>query len=219
MYNTVIFDVDGTLLDSSQGVAIAVKKVIKDFGLRMLSEKELQLFIATSPIQKAFMEFCQVDGIMAQKCADEYRKNYINGDLYNATVYDGVVDLLKSLKNQGYNLGIASYKRQDTLDKILSHFGLDKYFQKIYGADSENKLTKKDILEKCINDLNAQPSETVFVGDSLSDGLASKDLGCKFIAVTYGFGFKNVNEINRCQPLLTVREPQEILRENYAINN
>ncbi len=210
MYNTIIFDVDGTLLDSSQGVANAVKKVIKDFGLNSLSEKELQIFIATSPIQKAFTEFCQVDEIMAQKCADEYRKNYINGDLYDATVYEGIVDLLKSLKNQGYNLGIASYKRQDTLDKILSHFGLDKYFQKIYGADSENKLTKKDILEKCIKGLNTQPRETVFVGDSLSDGLAAKGLGCKFIAVTYGFGFKSQDEISASSAVSVAENPREV---------
>lgn len=210
MYNTVIFDVDGTLLDSSQGVATAVKKVIKDFGLNSLSEKELQIFIATSPIQKAFMEFCRVDENIAQKCADEYRKIYINGDLYNATVYEGIVDLLESLKKQGYNLGIASYKRQDTLDKILFHFGLDKYFQRIYGADSENKLTKKDILEKCIKDLNAQPNETVFVGDSLSDGLASIDVGCKFIAVTYGFGFRTYDEVKICEPLCIAKNYYDI---------
>ncbi len=160
MINTIIFDVDGTLIDSSPGVKIAVKKTIERYKLQSLTNNELQIFISTSPIQKAFIKFCHVDEATAQKSADEYRRNYINGDLYNAAAYKNIMELLKYLRNKNYKIGIASYKRQDTLDKILSHFELDKYFDAIHGADNNNKLTKKDLINNCLSDLNTRPEET-----------------------------------------------------------
>lgn len=217
MYNTVIFDADGTLIDSSLGIISAVEKVIKLYKFKPLNQNELKEFIATSPIQKAFMTFCNTNEELAQDCSVKYRQYYLNDDLYKTTIYDGIIDLLTFLQKQNYKMGIASYKRQDTLDKILKHLNLCEYFDCILGADNENKLTKKDIIQKCILQLNSNPENTIYIGDSFSDGIASKELNCKFIAVKYGFGFKNEKEILQCNPIFTAEKVTDIL-ENFIAN-
>lgn len=211
LFNTIIFDADGTLIDSSDGIISAVEKVIKLYNFKLLNQNELKEFIATSPIQKAFMTFCNANEILAQECSVKYRQYYLNDDLYKTKIYDGIIELLDFLKNKNYKIGIASYKRQDTLDKILNHLNLCKYFECILGADNENKLTKKDIIQKCILQLNSNSENTIYIGDSFSDGIASKELNCKFIAVKYGFGFRNEKEILKCNPIFTAEKVTDIL--------
>ncbi len=210
MYNTIIFDVDGTLVDSSLGIISSVKKVLDLYKLSPLTETELDSFIATSPIQKAFMQFCNINAEQAQECSMKYREFYLTVDCYKTKIYDGISDLLEYLQNKNYKMGIASYKRQDTLNKILSYMRLDKYFQCILGADSDNKLTKSDILYKCIQELKSEPKNTIFIGDSLSDAAAAKNIGCDFIAVKYGLGFKSKEEIESSQNRLIASDVNDI---------
>lgn len=212
MYSAIIFDIDGTLIDSSAGIIASVGKVISEFNLKKLSDKDLRNFIRVSPIQQAFMDFCHVDADTAQRCSVEYRKNYLDGDLYKSVIYNGVKSLLNYLKSQNCKLGIASYKRQDTLEKILEYFELSEYMSSICGAGVENTFTKNDILEHCIKNLQVKPSETVFIGDSISDCVAAKYVGCDFIGVTYGFGFKCRDElVKKYFPVLCAESVYDII--------
>lgn len=214
---SIIFDLDGTLIDSSEGFISAIMYTIKVHNLKTLPETQLINFIGP-PIQDSLKHTYNITERQAQIYADTFRNRYKKKDVYKAKIYNKIINLLEDLKSKHYKLGIATYKREDYSVSLLKHLNLYKYFDSICGADNENKLGKKDILYMCIKNLNSQSGNTIFVGDSLSDGLAAKDLGCKFIAVTYGFGFKSQDEINASSPILVAHNPEEIglIKEIYA---
>lgn len=210
MYNTIIFDVDGTLLDTRPGIISAVKSVIDKNKLKQLSNEELNLFVGRSPIQEAFHYFCGTDEFMSQRCAEEYRFKYKQGDIFNATVYHGIFKLLDLLNHNKYKLGIATYKRQDNIKQLSEKFGFNKYFDSICGADNDNKLTKSDIILKCLKRLGSDISTTIMIGDSCHDAEAANKLKIAFIGVTYGFGFKNELDLIKYKPLLVAKNVYDI---------
>ena len=211
MLNTIIFDVDGTLIDTRPGIINAVQFVIDKYKLKQLNSEEFNRFVGFSPIQAAFHHFCGTDEEMSQICSQEYRAKYKQGDVFNAKVYNGIFELLDFLKQKKYKLGIATYKRQDNIDEIAEYFGLCKYFDSICGADNNNKLTKSDIINNCIKSMDADKNYAVMIGDSIHDAGAANNLSIKFIGVTYGFGFKTQNDVNEYSNILSANTPLEIL--------
>ena len=182
MFKSIIFDIDGTLLDGTEGILKSVRKAIVKFELPMISEEKLVEFVGP-PIQNSCKTVFNVDGDFAQEFANFFRKEYADGDVFFARVYDGIYELLESLKKRGYKLGVATYKRQDYAIDLMKHFGFDKYFTSICGADNENKLKKLDILKNCLNELNAQKKDAILIGDSIHDAGAAKELDISFIGL------------------------------------
>lgn len=212
MYKTIIFDVDGTLIDGTEGIIKSVVKAIKHFNLPMLTDEKLVEFVGP-PVQNSCKLAFGVDDEFAQEFANFFRKEYAGGDVFFANVYEGIYDLLEQLKNQGFKLGVATYKRQDYAIDLMKHFGFDKYFDSICGADNENKLKKIDILKNCMSELGAEKGLTVLIGDSYHDGGAASELGVDFVGVTYGFGFKTKEEAQEYNPILVAENVNEMI--NY----
>ena len=210
-YSTVIWDIDGTLINSKEGLVSSYHYTIDKLSLEKKTDQELASYIGPTP-QTNFLTHFNMDKISAQAAADIFREHYKTKDLFKAYVYDGIDYILENLKKSDIHQAIATNKREDYAIDIIKHFGLDKYFDTIHGADNNNKLTKKDLINNCLSDLNTRPEETIFIGDSASDGLAAAEAGCQFIAVTYGFGFKNSNDTARFNPLLTVNNVDEIIK-------
>lgn len=209
MSKAIIFDVDGTLLDGTEGIIKSVQKAIKHFNLEMLSDAELLKFVGP-PIQNSCKNAYRVDDEFAQEFANFFRKEYAAGDVFFANAYGGIYDLLEYLKNQSFKLGVATYKRQDYAIELMKHFGFDKYFTSICGADNENKLKKFDILQNCIKELNESRKNTILIGDSYHDGVAAKQMEIGFIGVTYGFGFKKDEDVEEFNPIFVARNVKEI---------
>ena len=210
-YSTVIWDIDGTLINSKEGLVSSYHYTIDKLNLEKKTDQELASYIGPTP-QTNFLTHFNMDKISAQAAADIFREYYKTKDLFKAYVYDGIDYILENLKKADIHQAIATNKREDYAIDIIKHFGLDKYFDTIHGADNNNKLTKKDLINNCLSDLNTRPEETIFIGDSASDGIAAAEAGCQFIAVTYGFGFKNSNDTARFNPLLTVNNVDEIIK-------
>lgn len=201
-YDIAVFDVDGTLLDTTEGVVSAVKYTIDKMGFEPLSENKLLEFIGP-PIQDSFANTYGLDGDILQDIATCFRNRYKEHDLLKAKPYDGIYDVFDKLLDNGVKLAVATYKRQDYAETILQHFGFDKYTNILYGADHENKLKKVDIIKKCMDDLGVTDyTNAVMIGDSDNDAIGAKQIGMDFIAVTYGFGFKSAEDackFNRCE--------------------
>ncbi|MCE8540442.1 HAD hydrolase-like protein [Bacteroides fragilis] len=189
-YRLAIFDLDGTLLDTTEGIVKSVVHTIRYFNLPLLPQEVLLSFIGP-PIQDSFAKFYGLSGDILQEIATIFRNDYSNNNLLKAKPYDGIYQLFRLLSDAGIQTAVATYKREDYAVALLNHFGFNEYTKIMYGGDHDNKLRKKDIIQKCIDTSNVGDNGCiVMVGDTLHDAVGAEGLGIDFIAVTYGFGFK-----------------------------
>lgn len=189
-YRLAVFDLDGTLLDTTQGILASVRYTIQYFSLPPLSQDLLLSFIGP-PIQNSFAKAYGLSGSILQEIATVFRMDYSNHNLLKASPYCGIYDLFQSLSDAGVQTAIATYKREDYALTLLKHFGFEQYTSIMFGGDHENELKKKDIIMKCLKAAYIDDYESVvMIGDTLHDAVGASELGIDFIAVTYGFGFK-----------------------------
>ena len=194
-YKYVLFDLDGTLIDTKEGIISAVVQTMNRFGQEVPQRSVLESFIGP-PMQDSIKSLYQLDDETAMKMANTFRDLYRTDKyLYNSEPYEGIFLLLDTLKKQGAVVGVATYKRNDYATKLLVEKGFDKYTSYMYGSDFEGKLTKADIIRQCLNNMGCRDNaDAVYIGDGESDGKNANAVGIDFIAVTYGYGFKNDNE-------------------------
>ena len=211
-YDAAIFDLDGTLLDTAEGVTGSIRYVIEKLRLEPLSDEVLRSFIGP-PIQNSFARIYGFDKERAAEAAAIFRDIYKDENLLLARPYDGIYDTIKDLKKSGVHCAVATYKRQDYTDRLLGHFGFDRICDKICGSDFEGKLTKKDIIRNAIEYLGVTDySRAVMIGDSDNDAIGADALGVPFIAVTYGFGFSDDADAGQFPNAGIAHTPEEITR-------
>lgn len=211
-YEIAVFDVDGTLLDTTEGVLAAVRYTIEKMGFKPLSAAQLLSFIGP-PIQDSFAKAYRLEGVILQEIATCFRNRYKDYELMKAAPYEGIYEVFDVLKEKGVKLAVATYKRQDYAEAILKHFGFDRYTRILYGADHENKLKKVDIIEKCMTDLGvADYGNAVMIGDSSHDAVGAHKIGMDFIGVTYGFDFKTPADVAVFPSVGAACTPKEILK-------
>jgi phosphoglycolate phosphatase len=188
-YKAVLFDLDGTILDTSRGIINSIRYVVEEKKLPCPSESELRTFIGP-PVQDSFTRYYGISKETAREYANIFRIYYMEYNLYKAEPYEGIMDFLKYLKYNNYKLGLATYKRIDYTQLILRHFGYTKYFDAVNGSDFDGILTKGEILGRTIEEIGLErPEEYVYVGDTVFDLKSAKENNVDFIGVSYGFGF------------------------------
>lgn len=190
----VIFDLDGTLLDTGEGVIRSVKYTISQMNLKELPLDKLAEFVGP-PIKRKLQQEFGLSNEQAEEGMNIFRSHYGLGDIYIAQPYDGVEKILKQLKDKNFKLGVATYKREDQAIKLLERKGLAKYFDVISGTDLNGKMTKTDVICKCLENLNCLPKKAIMVGDSENDAVGAAEVGMNFIGVTYGYGFKSNDDV------------------------
>lgn len=183
----VLFDLDGTLLDTSKGIINSVKDTIRHFGLTILDEDQLKVFMGCS-IYDAFIRF--FPDSESSQLVSFFRKRYADNHFEEASEYDGIEMVFEQLHRKGVKIGVATFKREDLALKLLSKYSFFQYIDSISGSDAEGKLQKPDIIKNCLSLLKTNNlNNVVMVGDAENDYKAAKDLGVNFIGVTYGYGF------------------------------
>ncbi len=206
----VLFDLDGTLLDTTEGIMESIDYTIKTLGYGQLSRETLLKFIGP-PIQNSFIEHYSCDAKNAQRAADVFREYYRKEALIKAKPYNGIYELCSKLFRCGKTLAVATYKREDYALILLKNFGLDKYCKVVHGADNNNRLKKSDIITKCVEELGGVRHNCVYIGDTVSDALESRRAGVSFIGVTYGFGFSSKTDLNMYECIGIADAPMDIL--------
>lgn len=211
-YKCVVFDVDGTLLDTSEGIISAVRYTINQFGLPPLDDKTIRSFIGP-PIQKSFQNTFGFEDEKIQKMAAVFRDRYKEADLLKAVPYDGIYDVFEALKANGIKPAIATYKRQDYAQTLLKHFHFDEYTDILFGSDFDGKLKKHDIIALALKEAGiTDNSEAVMVGDSDNDAVGAEKNEMDFIGVTYGFGFRSREEVNALRAIGAADSTAELLK-------
>jgi len=185
MWNTVLFDLDGTLTDSAPGITNSVAYALARFGIHE-EPKNLMHFIGP-PLTESLRE---TYGFSPEKCVEMVGvfREYFNdkGWLENAP-YPGIDDLLRDLKGAGLTLMVATSKPEVQALRVLKHFGLAEYFDQICGAPlgSEEGAKKSDVIRRALR--SAVPP-AVMVGDRKYDAAGAKETGLPCIGVLYGYG-------------------------------
>ena len=189
MYKAVVFDLDGTLLDTTKGVIYAVELTLEQLGLPRPTDDVLKTFVGP-PMQLSFEKHFGMEKERALECATLFRANYRDHSLLIAELYPGVMEVLAYLKNKGYKLALATNKSHDNAMSILKHFGVADYCDFMMGSDLAGKLKKADIIERSLEAIGVNARDAVYVGDSIFDYEGAQKVGMDFIGVTYGFGFR-----------------------------
>lgn len=211
---TVLFDLDGTLLDTSEGCIESVIKASSQIGIGPLSVEIARKFIGP-PIHQSFMKYCGCSLELAQHGADVFRDYYKTKALFKACLYSGMIETLQMLKEADIKIGVATYKREDYAISILEHFGIAPFCMSMHGADNNNLLSKADIINLCIEEMTDDRDSAVLIGDTEHDALGAKTANISFIGVTYGFGFKSKEDVNQYPNIGCANSTFDIL--NYVI--
>lgn len=206
MYKTVIFDLDGTLIDTSESVLTCAKYAGEKLGAKIPDDKTMRLFLGP-PLSESFAKILKIKPDKVEKAIEIYREKY-EEEKFNATVYDGIFDLLETLKAQGVNLAVATLKQERFAQIVIEHFRLNKYFKMVCGPSDDNESKKEILIGKILKEFGSTPEEAVLIGDGKYDALGSKAAGVDFIAVNYGFAKEG--DFDGVQPVSFVNSPKEI---------
>ncbi|MCQ2548645.1 MAG: HAD family hydrolase [Lachnospiraceae bacterium] len=189
MYQTILFDLDGTLTDPGEGITNSVTYALEKFEIKNEDRSQLYKFIGP-PLKDSFMEFYGFSEEDALKAIAYYRERFREKGMFENKVYDGIVELLSKLKHAGKKLIVATSKPEEFTLTILKHFDLLQYFDFVAGATMDGSRSEKEeiihyALEHCqIENLD----ETVMVGDRKFDILGAKTNGIDSIGVLFGYG-------------------------------
>lgn len=190
-YSIAIFDLDGTIIDSSPGITTSVEYALDKKGYSHGDKESLKVFIGP-PLREQFMKYCGIDDVEeGGALVTAYREYYAVKGLYECYVYNGIEKLLASLKEKGYKVVVATSKPEKFAKVILDHFDLTRYFDYIGGANYDNTRTDKaEVIEYSLKSLGLHDlrNQAVMIGDHIHDVNGAAKLGIDAIAVRYGFG-------------------------------
>lgn len=204
-YQTVVFDLDGTLTDSAAGVINSVQHALDSLGYDTPEDSTLRKFIGP-PLVYSFMTFCGMSEAQALHATQVYRERYHHIGWQENRVFPGIRQLLHSLKQSGCSLAVATLKPQDATDRILSHYALNQYMSNIVGpSPDDHRATKTHILSAALKGLEGR---AVMVGDRASDIEAAKELGIDSVAVLFGYGGQE--EMLKAEPTHVARDVPQL---------
>ncbi|MDY5264563.1 MAG: HAD hydrolase-like protein [Eubacteriales bacterium] len=194
-YDYVLFDLDGTLSDTSKGVFNATDYMIEKQGYRKLTASEKRSILGP-PLWQSFSNFFGISGKELDRAVELYREYYHPKGCYENTMYDGIVEVLRDLKNKGVTLMVATSKPNNITPKVLDLFGISDLFSYVAAPNPEEESDDKSVLIlKALEEVGVKDkSKAVMVGDRLFDILGAKKAGIDSIGVTYGFGTKEEHE-------------------------
>ena len=208
-YRTVIFDLDGTLVDSSEGIVRGTEETLGILGWPSMSRDEIRSYIGP-PIGRAVSERNGYGKEGTAKFNAVFRDLYKDKYIMDVSVYPGMIDLLSDLSREAF-VAVATNKRDDLAKILLDGIGMAGFCNTVQGADFDGTLSKKDLIEKCMDVSKADKGNTVMIGDTVSDSDAAEECGIDFIGVTFGFGFKCGNDVRRGRATNSVRSLRELL--------
>ncbi len=215
IYNTVLFDLDGTLTDPKIGITTSVAYALEHFDITVSDLDSLIPFIGP-PLLDSFAEFYGFDAQKAQLAVDKYREYFSVKGLYQNEVYAGIPKMLAELKASGKKLIVATSKPEVFARIILDHFNLSDYFEHIVGATEDpSRNNKGAVIAHAIKICDININSAVMVGDRKHDLIGAAENNIPAIGVLYGFG--DMEELSKYNPI-SVQQSVKTLH-NYLLKH
>ena len=189
-YDVIFFDLDGTVIDSGEGVTNSVSYSLEKMNLASMNKTELKRFIGP-PLAVSFPTYAGVEEKDVEMAIKYYREYYTEKGIFEGYVYENIEKMLKMLKENGKKLIIATSKPEKFAKSILERANLAHYFDLIAGAtmDEKTRATKEDVIKYALEKCHiTNTSRVLMVGDRLYDIEGARCFGIDCMAVLYGYG-------------------------------
>lgn len=214
MFQNLLFDLDGTLTNSAEGITKCVQYALAAQGIAAPDLKKLEVFIGP-PLRNSFMKHYGMTEAEAEIGIAKYRERYTDIGIWENSIYPGMMELLAKLKTDGRRLGMATAKPEVFALRIAQRFGFNQYLEDITGCSLDKSLDKKSMvvaaaLQKWQLTTNAQKASCVLIGDRREDVLAAHANGIACIGA--GFGFGSYDELSKAGADYYVRDVAELTK-------
>ena len=192
-YKFLLFDLDGTLTDSEEGIINCVRYGLQSCGFKIPEYETLRAFIGP-PLVVSYQELCGLSYEDTEAAILKYRERYSEKGIFENKVYDGIPELLYDLNNAGYRLALATSKPEIFARRILSHFNIADAFEAVAGSSIEREdETKADMILLAMKRLGLEEydkADVLMIGDRKHDILGAKKCGVSVLGVQYGYAPK-----------------------------
>lgn len=184
-YELVVFDWDGTLLDSAGAIVLAIQSACRDLGLAIPDDARARHVIGLGLADALRHAVPDLQPESYQAMVERYRFHYLSGD-HQLTLFPGVREMLARLQAAGHILSVATGKSRQGLDRALDHSGLRPLFQASRCADECHSKPHPQMLDELMAEFGVAAGSTVMIGDTSHDLLMASNAGVDSLAVTYG---------------------------------
>lgn len=206
MYKTILFDFDGTLFDTGEGVTKSVRYAARAFGFSAEDLSELRCFVGP-PLKDMFRKKYGVDDDTARAMVEKYRERYADVGIRECTPYPGIFELVGRLRAAGRVVAVATGKPTVSANEILTAYGMENRFDAVLGSEFDGTRSQKsEVIAELLKEFGAE--DAVMVGDRDNDvlGAAACDLPC--IGVSYGYA--EPGELEKAGAIRIVRDAEEL---------
>ena len=204
----VLFDLDGTLTDSGEGIINCAVFAMERLGIPVPPREELGVFVGP-PLWDTFRQF-GVPSDRVDEAVEIFRSRYVPIGKFENTPYSGIRETLEALRAQGRKLYVATSKPEVTAREILEHFDLSRYFAEICGATVDKTRTSKEDVIAYLMSLDACRENSVMVGDTAFDVIGAAAHGIPTIGAAWGYG--KTEDMVSAGAAAIARSPEDLLR-------
>jgi len=188
MYNTVMFDLDGTIIDSAEGIMNSFAYTFKRLGLPAVPRGEMGVFIGP-PLEYSFETICGLGCEGAERAVKIYREYYREKGMYEIKVYEGAEDMLRGLKARGKRIVLATSKYEPYALRIIENIGFAGYFDFAAGSlERGERGTKADVIEYALERTGTEKESALMVGDRIHDIAGAREAGIDSVGALWGYG-------------------------------
>jgi phosphoglycolate phosphatase len=185
----ILFDLDGTLTDPREGIVACFKHALSELGQSCPSDSEFERYIGP-PLYESFGELLgSTERRWINDAVGLYRDRFSSTGMFENAVYPGMEPALAALRDLGATLFVATSKAQVFAERIVEHFGLDRFFRAVYGSELDGARTNKaDLIAHILRAESISPPSALMVGDRGHDVLGAKANGVFPIGALWGYG-------------------------------
>ena len=191
MIKTVLFDLDGTLLDTLDDLTVAVNVALEEKGFPLRTRAEIQSFVGNGfkkLLERAVPAKTEESVIL--ECLNRFSEYYTSHLMVKTKPYDGIIKALDNLKKEGYQIGVVSNKRDDAAKTVCDFYFGNRLDCVVGESDTVKRKPYPDTVQFVLETLNAKLEDAILLGDSTVDYETSKNAKIRFLAVTWGFRTK-----------------------------
>ena len=216
MIQALIFDFDGTLFDTGEGIIRSVQYALERYGIRETDLAKLRKFVGP-PLSDSFMELYGMSAAQANEAVALYRERYVPVGLLECAPYPGMPELLERLRTKGFRLGVATGKPTAMAEKILSNHQMERVFDCVYGSEPDGTRGKKEAVAAVLEEFcltGEKKRAALMVGDRKYDAQGAAACGIDCVGVYYGYA--EPGELEQAGAIVTVDTVAEL--GQYLLN-